>query len=77
MKNGALGDQPLVCRTDAAIFFGMGENKFKKRWTEHYRYIIRHVETTRGLRLLLTDVIEAAFPEATSETVGAVPVGYG
>jgi hypothetical protein len=69
MRNESLGDHAVIPRNAAAFFFGIGKDRFEKRWNEHYKYIIRHVETTGGLRLLLTDVVEAAFPDATDQTV--------
>ncbi len=64
MAKPAISDQATVHRRDACVFFNMGRDKFLRRWDEYYKYHIRHAETTHGIRLLLVDVIEAAFPEA-------------
>ena len=46
MKKGALGDQPLICRDDAAIFFGMGEislipNTLYHQHFDNYSHLIQ------------------------------------
>jgi len=76
MAKTALTDQPNISRKEAAVFFNVGIDIFFKRWESHHRFNIRHVKTTKGLRLSLTDVIEAAFPKATEQTVHMMAYTY-
>ncbi len=69
MAKPAISDQASVFRRDASFFFNMGRDKFMRRWDEYYKYHIAHAETTNGIRLLLVDVIEAAFPEAPVDVI--------
>ncbi len=66
---GAIADQPTITKAQARIFFNMGRDRFNDRWEKYYRHRIASVETEGGLRLLLTDVIRAAFPGASKQTV--------
>ena len=61
----AVADQATVTRDQARIFFNMGKGKFLRRWDQYYRHRIRSVDTRGGLKLLLIDVVAAAFPTAT------------
>jgi len=69
MAKIVLTDQPTISRKEAAVFFNVCVDIFAKRWEAHHRFQIRHVKTTNGLRLSLTDVIERAFPTASEQTV--------
>ena len=76
MAKASLTDQPTISKKEAAIFFNVGKNIYRRRWEDHYRFQIRHVETTKGLRLSLTDVIEVAFPKASAEIVHTIAYMY-
>jgi len=76
IKNPSITDQPSVSREQAAVLFNMGRQTFRRRWDAYFQYHIKHVETRNGLRLLLTDVIRAAFPTANSEIVHMLAYRY-
>ena len=65
-------DQPTTTRTDAAMFFNMGRDKFMKRWEYDFRHKIGSVETESGWRLSHVDVIQTAFPWASKKTVAGI-----
>ena len=57
-----LTDEPTVSMRDAGLLFGMGRDKFRENWDEVYKWNVRHVKTTHGWRILLTDLIKEAYP---------------
>lgn len=69
-------DQATVSIPEAQVFFNMGRRKFTNRWDDYYRHVIDNVETARGLRLLLVDVVQAAFPGASEQTVTYIAYDY-
>ncbi len=69
IREVAIADQATISRNQARMFFKMGKDRFRRRWQEYYRHRIRSVETRGGVRLLLTDVIAAAFPTASKTAV--------
>ena len=76
MAKASLTDQPTISKKEAAIFFNVGKNVYLRRWEDHDRFYIRHVRTTKGLRLLLTDVIKQAFPKADRHTIHVIAYMY-
>jgi hypothetical protein len=76
MAKTSIDNQPTVSRRHAAMFFNMGRDKFLNRWESHFKFTIRHVQSEKGLRLLLMDVIKAAFPNASSETKHLIAYHY-
>lgn len=74
--NIAIPDQPTISREQARLFFNMGKDRFERRWKVYYRHRIDNVETRGGTRLLLTDVVKAAFPKASDAHVWDIAFKY-
>ncbi len=62
-RKQALTDQVTVTINEARHVLGMGPKQFRRVWTEYYQFEVRHVLTTNGTKLLLVDMIRAAYPE--------------
>ena len=69
-------DYPTIKISQAAIFFNMGERQFRKRFNEVMTDEIRWCNSTIGMRLLLIDVIKAAYPEISTDKAGEIAVNY-
>ena len=69
-------DYPLVTLTQAAVIFGWSRDQFRERFISVLHDGIRSVKTTSGMKLLLTDVLRSAFPEASNHTVHVLAFEY-
>ena len=75
-RKKTLLDYPTISFTQAASFFMWSPGKFRKHFEQVLQFEIRHVSTTRGTRLLLEDVIRAAYPEASDDKVCDLAYDY-
>jgi len=69
-------DQPTISLDVAASFFGWSRNKFDARFRECLHQYIDHIQTKRGLRLVLVDVIRCAFRDIPEDTLYKIAVDY-
>jgi hypothetical protein len=66
-------DHATVTIREASTFFRMGYQRFAERFDKEFHTKIRSVKLiSRGRRLLLTDVVKVAFPEADKFTVHVI-----
>lgn len=68
-------DQPTVTIRAAAAILMMSQDRLLKRWdslSEHIRWCTNRV----GRRLLLTDVLRCAYPEASNRTIHMMALQY-
>ena len=68
-------DQPTVTIKAAGAILMMGKERLQKRW-ESLSWHIRWVNTRRGRRLLLVDVLRCAYPEASEHTIHMMALEY-
>jgi len=76
MAKRTLGDEPTISKKEALVFFNMGKATFAEKWGRVFQYKIRHVETSKGRKLSLMDVIRVAFPDASSQTAHLMALHY-
>lgn len=69
-------DYPTATMTQAAVVFGWSRDRFRKSYNGGMYREIRHEDTSSGRKLLLTDVIRAAFPEASNHTIHVLAFDY-
>ncbi len=67
---------PTLSIPQAASIFMWSPRTFRDRFIRVLQSEIRHVKTDRGIRLLLEDVIRAAYPDATEDTIYQLAFSY-
>ena len=67
---------PTVSMNQAAAIFMWSPRTFKDKFTRVLQSEIRHVKTDRGIRLLLEDVIRAAYPDAPEDAIYQLAFDY-
>lgn len=68
-------DQPTVTMKAAATLLMMDKERLLKRWDTLSKHI-RWVNDRKGRRLLLTDVLRCAYPEASNRTIHLMALEY-
>lgn len=69
-------DHATVTMREAAFFFRMGHERFRERYDREFHTKIRAVKVLRGIRLLLTDVVKVAFPDADNLSVHVIAYDF-
>ena len=76
MRDPVLTDEVMITKKSACIVFNMSRLKFDQRWENYYRYKIRHVNTSNGVRIALIDVMRAAYPSASEQTAHMMALDF-
>lgn len=69
-------DYPTISFTQAANIFMWSPRKFREHFRQVLQFEVRHVSTARGVRLLLEDIIRAAYPDASTDKVCELAYDY-
>ena len=69
-------NHPTVSMSQAAAIFMWSPRIFRDKFTRVLQDEIRHVKTDRGIRLLLEDVLRAAYPDAPEGTIYEIAFDY-
>ena len=69
-------DYPTVSIREAAALFNMGEKKFRGHFKRVWQFDLNWVMTIRGKRLLLQDVVQAAYPDIPKHTLYTICYEY-
>ena len=72
----SLTDYPTISMSRAAAIFMWSPRKFRDKFIRVLYSEIRHAKTDRGIRLLLEDVIRAAYPAAPEGTIYQLAFDY-
>ena len=62
-------DHPLITARQAAVFFHCSHDRFKEKFDKVLYKEIAVGKTTNSRGYLLTDVLRAAFPQASNHTI--------
>ncbi|MFC1715572.1 hypothetical protein ACFL6S_18015 [Candidatus Poribacteria bacterium] len=76
LRQRNLADYPTLSTSQAAALFLWSPRTFRDRFERVLQYEIRHVKTDRGMRLLLEDVLRAAYPDAQDDTIYQLAFSY-
>ena len=76
MRERTIMDYPTINMSQAAIFFNMGRAQFRRRFFECMTDEIRWCESNIGRRLLLIDVIKAAYPEISNDKAHEIAIDF-
>lgn len=76
MAKRTLKDEPTISKKEALLFFNVGKVAFAERWESALQFKIRHIDTDRGRRLALIDVLKVAFPGASENTLHRLALEY-
>ena len=63
-KQKNITEYPTVSMNQAASIFMWSPRKFQVKFMQLLQLEIRHIKTSRGVRLLLEDVLRSAYPDA-------------
>ncbi len=69
-------EYPTVSMNQAASMFMWSPRKFQIKFMRALQFEIRHVKTSRGNRLLLEDVLRAAYPDAPAGKIYDLAYDY-
>jgi hypothetical protein len=72
----SLTDFPTVSIREAVALFNMGKKKFRRCYEQTWQFELNWVLTTSGVRLLLQDVIKAAYPGIPKHTLYTICYEY-
>jgi len=72
----SITDHPTISMSQAAALFMWSTRKFQDKFTRVLQLEIRHVKTSRGIRLLLEDVLRSAYPDAPAGTIYELAFDY-
>lgn len=67
---------PTISINQAAAIFLWSPRVFRDKFDRALQFEIRHVKTERGTRLLLEDVLRAAYPDAPDGTIYELAFDY-
>jgi len=69
-------DYPTISVNQAATVFMWSPRKFQQKFQTVLKVEIRHVKTSKGIRLLLEDVLRSAYPDAEEAVIYQLAYDY-
>lgn len=68
--------EPTITLKEAAILFNIGLPKFRVLFRKKLANVVRYFKDRNGYKLLLIDIMRAAFPEADDHTIHMMSLDF-
>lgn len=68
--------EPTISISEAAIIYNIGRETFRALFKQELTEKVRFFKGSNGYRLLLTDVMRAAYPEASDDAIHLMSLDF-